>query len=126
MTMSMATNAHGAAATTFMPGPCSSGVAFRRLRAIHRTPQEAKETPSSRSARERRPHLQTVQELSTASAGSKAGRPEKRALRRARTANDSVHFAADLPLSLARVWAPHNEARKPPTPLSTPADTPGA
>src|SRR5260370_29759409 len=51
MTISMATNAHGAAATTFMPGPWSSGVAFIMWSAIDRTPQEAKETPSRRSAR---------------------------------------------------------------------------
>src|SRR5438874_11658973 len=51
MTMSMATNAQGAAATTFIPGPWSSGVAFMMCRAIHRTPQQAKETPRSRSAK---------------------------------------------------------------------------
>src|SRR2546429_5984053 len=50
MTISMETNAHGAAATTLMPAPWSSGVASRIWSAIHRAPQEAKETPSSLSA----------------------------------------------------------------------------
>src|ERR1700731_907232 len=50
MTISMATKAHGAAATTLMLAPWISGVAFRIWREIHRAPQEAKETPSSLSA----------------------------------------------------------------------------
>src|SRR5229473_2866681 len=50
MTISMATNAHGAAATTLIFAPWSSGALFRKCSETHRTPHDANETPRSRSA----------------------------------------------------------------------------
>ena len=50
ITISIATKAQGAAATTLMLAPCSPGEPFRKWRETHRTPHEAKETPNSRSA----------------------------------------------------------------------------